>query len=99
MSSFVLPKARAWLILTRLLIVDGKGQMKLLMVVVTLVLTASFPLPAKAQDCRRCSSLPSIEACYQCSLRSPDRKSSYSEAGIRRWCVQNQPACYGGKKK
>jgi hypothetical protein len=56
---------------------------------------------ATAQECHKgCARRPSIEACVRCSVNSPEAKRmGYAESGIRRWCEQNQPACYRPKGK
>jgi hypothetical protein len=58
----------------------------------------SFSSSVAAVECNFYSRQPSIDACVRTSLTSPRAKrEGYSEAGIRRWCEQNQPIC--AKKK
>ena len=58
------------------------------------LLLMSFSSPGAAVECNFYSRQPSIDACVQKSLTSPRAKrEGYSEAGIRRWCQENQPSC------
>jgi hypothetical protein len=65
-------------------------------------LTVALPTAGSAQDCRLCARQSTIEQCVRCSLNTREAKAKhYSEAGIRSWCVQNQPRCraFGSRSK
>jgi hypothetical protein len=95
---------RLWLTVARLMNVRRRSWEEQAMRIVwfgTVLLAAAVYMapPAWAQDCRGCARRATIEACVQCSLKSPDRKATYSEAGIRSWCQSNQPVCSKRKNK
>jgi hypothetical protein len=62
--------------------------------VVALFLLAPYWSPATALECNFYSAQPTIDLCVKHSKTSPRAKrEGFSDAGIRRWCEQNQPTC------
>jgi hypothetical protein len=59
-----------------------------------LLLLALIWSPASALECNFYSGQPTIDLCVLHSKTSPRAKrEGFSDAGIRRWCEQNQPTC------
>jgi hypothetical protein len=75
--------------------------MRMALLVVSMIVPGAIGLPstAEALECNSYSSQPTVEKCFQLSRVSPRAKrEGYSDAGIRRWCEQNQPTCYARAK-
>jgi len=75
--------------------------MRQALVVIAVMAAGALWMPSSsvALECNSHSRQPTVEKCFQQSSVSPKAKrQGYSDAGIRRWCEQNQPACYAQAK-
>ena len=67
--------------------------MRLCVTLTAVCLALLLNAPTSQAQCGPCASAMTMAACIACSRKSSKNPGNWTEAGIRKWCATNMPAC------